>query len=124
MLSRVQLFVTFWAVAHQAPPRIYILFASGGHIYIYISLYIYGISMKSPSYCELQSIVQTKNVSTALYWHILIVASEHEIKCYSSKRSSGPLISKTGALQLHEDPLGNLFKMPNPQAQPHKVKFT
>ena len=41
MLSRVQLFVTFWAVAHQAPPRIYILFASGGHIYIYIYPYIY-----------------------------------------------------------------------------------
>lgn len=80
--------------------------------------------MKSPSYCELQSIVQTKNVSIALYWLIFIIASEHEIKCYSSRRSSGPLISKTGALQLHEDPLGNLLKMPNPQAQPHKVKFT
>ena len=47
MLSRVQLFVTFWAVAHQAPPRIYILFASGGHIYIYIYIYPY-IYMGSP----------------------------------------------------------------------------
>ena len=35
-----------------------------------IYIYILGISMKSLSYYELQSIVQTKSVSTALYWHI------------------------------------------------------
>ena len=46
MLSRVQLFVTFWAVAHQAPPRIYILCASGGHIYIYIPIYIWDLHEK------------------------------------------------------------------------------